>query len=102
MSCILHHRKRLCAQLPLGIASGAGSDVAVETADVILMRSNPLEVVAILKLSPALGAVLMAGSTVIVAVNARLLRLKKGEPAETREPEGSSSPKQPETRSHKI
>ena len=95
----------------VGIASGSGTDVAIESAGIILVRSNPLDVVNVIQLSrasyrkmiqnlvwatgyniialplaagvlapwgillsPAVGALLMSLSTVIVAINAQLLR----------------------------
>jgi Cu2+-exporting ATPase len=95
----------------VGIAIGSGTDVAVESAGIILVKSNPLDVVNIVELShksyrkmienlvwatgynvvalplaagilapwgillsPAVGALLMSLSTVIVAINAQLMR----------------------------
>ncbi len=95
----------------VGIAIGGGTDVAIESAGLILVKSNPLDVVKIIALSrasynkmiqnlwwaagynivaiplaagilapwnilisPAFGAVLMSLSTIVVALNAQLLR----------------------------
>ena len=99
------------ARADIGIAIGSGTDVAVQSADLVLVKSNPLDIVKILRLSgaayrkqqqniwwaagynivmiplaagvlapwgfvvpPALGALVMSISTIVVAINAQLLR----------------------------
>jgi Cu2+-exporting ATPase len=101
------------AQANVGIAVGSGSDIAAETAGIILVNSNPADIASLILfgkathrkmvqnliwatgynvvaiplaagvlyrwhilLSPAAGAALMALSTIIVAVNAKMLRIK--------------------------
>lgn len=98
-------------QADIGIAIGAGTDVAIKSADIILIKSDPQDIVKVINLSeatykkmsqnlvwatgynvfaiplaagvlygagivlaPALGAILMSVSTVVVAINAQLLR----------------------------
>lgn len=101
------------AQADVGIAVGSGSDIAAETAGIVLVNSNPKDIVSLILfgkatyrkmvqnliwatgynvvalplaagvlynwgilLSPAAGAILMTLSTVVVAINASMLRVK--------------------------
>ena len=102
------------ARADIGIAIGAGTDVALDSADIVLVRSEPSDILNFLELahntsrkmvqnlwfgagynifaiplasgilapvgfvlSPALGAVLMGLSTIVVAINAQTLHIRK-------------------------
>ena len=102
------------AQADIGIAVGSGSDIAAETAGIILVNSNPKDIVSLILfgkatyrkmvqnlvwatgynvvalplaagvlynqgilLSPAAGAALMSVSTIVVAINASMLKIKR-------------------------
>jgi len=102
------------AQANVGIAIGSGTDIAAETADIILVNSNPKDVTSLIAfgkatykkmiqnliwatgyntfaiplaagvaytvgilIDPAIGAIFMAISTIIVAINSKFLKIKK-------------------------
>jgi Cu2+-exporting ATPase len=113
------------ARADVGLAIGAGTDVAIESADVVLASSDPRSVLGVIRLSrasyrkmvqnlawgagynlvaiplaagvfafagltlsPAVGAIFMSASTVVVAMNAQLLRRLQLRPAEPDPAEG--------------